>query len=554
MNHSSGFLQRCGALSAAALLTITSLHAQFLLNFDASQLGNPDYSPTNLWVTFSGNALNASISGTSISLVSNLTPGSNPMTQSFSISDIMGAGGITVNSATSVSAYISYGTNTGFNNASSTPSPVTMDTRYTNFEFSYNPTGAAQADMTAINLFGGGLRLDTYTDTAMTQVQSSRYLNVANSAQVFQALAASAGYTPSTPSSGVITGTQQTGPNQGATVWNRVIAPNSFSGPGSVPFVTPTYPSMQPYLQELAAASNGTASIAKLGLIAPGADPTDSPAQGYIYATGGENYNYDLHYDMGTTVSVTSGTYTVTMSGTVTANLTAGQTPNEQNPATITYTGLSITITLDSEDAVNTWIYQQANPALDGSNPPETPITSAGVTYQASGWTQLGTDFGAAAENFYLRIPNDFTQGMLAGMVGSDVPNGIDGGTIGELNSAQWWENPQLAFAIAQPDNPYYNVFSEYLWYNSGGVNPGDETFTDGGIYTNPFDDRWGTADLNMYGTGQPQDATLAMKVTLIPDGDLDVNAVPEPGTWGMIIGGLVLLLGRHMVKRRRTA
>ncbi len=335
-----------------------------------------------------------------------------------------------------------------------------------------------------------------------------------------------------------------------------MIAPNSFSGPGSVPFVTPTYPSMQPYLQELAAASNGTASIAKLGLIAPGADPTDSPAQGYIYATGGENYNYDLHYDMGTTVSVTSGTYTVTMSGTVTANLTAGQTPNEQNPATITYTGLSITITLDSEDAVNTWIYQQANPALDGTQ-------SAGDSHHlcrrdlskpaAVGPSSARTSV-RPRENFYLRIPNDFTQGMLAGMVGSDVPNGIDGGTIGELNSAQWWENPQLAFAIAQPDNPYYNVFSEYLWYNSGGVNPGDETFTDGGIYTNPFDDRWGTADLNMYGTGQPQDATLAMKVTLIPDGDLDVNAVPEPGTWGMIIGGLVLLLGRHMVKRRRTA
>ncbi len=139
MKYSSGFLPRCAALAGVAVLSLGSLHAQFLLNFDASQLGNPDYSPTNLWATFSSNALNASISGTSISLVSNLTPGSNPMTQSFSISDIMGAGGITVNGATSVSAYISYGTNTGFNNASSTPSPVAMSTRYTNFEFSYNP-------------------------------------------------------------------------------------------------------------------------------------------------------------------------------------------------------------------------------------------------------------------------------------------------------------------------------------------------------------------------------------------------------------------------------
>lgn len=533
------------------------------LNFDASQLGNPDYDTSNLWVTFSGAMLDASytLSGTSyaLSLSSGTTTGTmgglagNAMTQSISIADIVAAGGITVSGATSVSAYISYGSNAGFNNSSSTPSPVAMATRFTNFEFTYDSAGSTQADMTAINLFGGGLRLDTYTDLARTNLQSSRYLNASTSAEVFRALAASAGYTPSTPSAGVITGVQQSGPDMGATVWNRVIAPNSFSGPGSVPFVTPTYPSMQPYMQALANASNGTTSIASLGLIQPGASPTESPAQGYTYATGGQGYNYDLHYDFGTTVSVTSGTYTVTMSGTVTANLTPGQTADEQNPQTITYSGLTITITLDSEDALNTWIYQQANPP--GSVPTTPTSNTPGIFYVTSGdWNSLNTDFGSAANNFYLRIPNDFTQGMLTGMVGSDVASGIGGLTIGQLNSAQWWANPNLAFATAQPGDEYYNVFSEYLWYNSGGINPGEGAFETGGIYTNPFDDRFGTADLNIYGTGQPQPATAAMMVTLIPDGDLNVNAVPEPGTWALIIGGLVLLLGRQMVKRRHTA
>lgn len=551
MNNAFGFLQRCGALIATALVTLTSLQAQsFNLTFDASQLNNPDYNNSNLWVTFSGAALDATFSGSSVLLTSGTTGAGNAMTQSFALSDIVSAGGFTINSATSVSAYISYGSNVGFDLAANTPSPVTTSTRFTNFEFSYNPAGAAQADMTAINLFGGGLRLDTYTDVAMTQVQSSRYLNVNNSAEVFRALSTVAGYTPSTPSAGVITGTQQNGPNAGATIWNRVIAPNTFSGPGSVPFVTPTYPSMNSYLGNLAAASSGTTSIASLGLIAPGADPTLSPAQGYVYTTGGKNYNYDLHYDFDATVSVTSGTYTVVMTGSVTAALTSGQPPDGNNPVTITYNGLSVSITLPDEAAVNTWIYQQANPP---GNLPTTPTLGAGtISYVTNGWATLNGDFGPAAQNFYLRIPNDFTQGMLTGMVGSDVPSGIGGLTIGQLNSAQWWANPDLAFHTAQPADDFYNTFSDYLWYNSGGLNPGESAFTDGGIYTNPFDDRFGTADLDLFGVyaSQPQDATLAMKVSLIPDGDLNVNTVPEPGTWALVSIGLAVLF---RAKRRRV-
>jgi hypothetical protein len=108
-----------------------------------------------------------------------------------------------------------------------------------------------------------------------------------------------------------------------------------------------------------------------------------------------------------------------------------------------------------------------------------------------------------------------------------------------------------LTYSTAQPGSPLYNALARYLWENSGGTLSGDMTFTDGGLYANSFDDRYPSTLIDIYGSGQPQTETAALNISLIPDGDLSVAAVPEPGTYALLGLG-VLVLAAFGLRRSR--
>ena len=174
-----------------------------------------------------------------------------------------------------------------------------------------------------------------------------------------------------------------------------------------------------------------------------------------------------------------------------------------------------------------------------------------------SGWAQLASDFSALGNGFYYRIPNDLTEGLLIGAVGSTA-SGINGLTIGQMNSAQWWANPNLTYQNAQPGSPNYNAVAAYLWAHSSSFNANGlgETL-EGGLYVNPFDDRFGTNLLSLNASGLPDlTATAALNVSLIPDGNLALNGsdlatAPEPDSWALLGLGLGVLV---FLKRRRKA
>ncbi len=537
------------------------------LTFDASQLGNPDYNNNNLYVTFSGQELSATLGSTDITLINNKVPStSSLLTQSFSLAQIEAAGGLTINSAQSVVAYISYGSDTDFNLATIAPSPVTEPTRFSNFEFTYNPSSnptvdttptnsGGGADTTYINSFGGGLNLTSYTSTTETPANLQGSVTIApgvTSAAIFQSMAANINDAGNGGNPGVLTAVQKAGPSAGQTIYNRVVMASTYGtdiGSGK----NTAYPSFQAYVDNLAANSgNGATSVATLSLLPTNMGGTGPGTLAYDYTGSdkpGHGGSYALTYNNFTAAinKGTDGSYTITMNGTVTA------TPNPGNTSpTITYNNLTITVTLANAAALNAFIYEQITPANN----------IAGVTFSQSGagWAQLASDFSALGNGFYYRIPNDLTEGLLIGAVGSTVASGIDGKTIGELNSAQWWANPELTYANAQPGSPDYNAVAAYLWTHSSSFNSNGQGATlEGGLYVNPFDDRFGTNLLKLNATGLPDlTATAALNVSLIPDGDLTLSSeqgtgpsVPEPGTWtllGLGIGALVFL------NRRRCA
>ena len=474
------------------------------------------YNPRGSSETINFSANNITINGTSYGT-----------SKAYSLADIA-ANGFRINSAQSMTGYISYGATTGLAQLAQNnqPDPFSQTTaRWSNFEFTYTGGNAGGADLTNITQYGGSLRMD-FLNGATSQ---SFVQNKLNTGDTFRQLAA----TSSNTSVSVIS-------NSGEFV--RVIGANKWPGSVMGSTVQNPYASFEPYLQSLTN-TYGSNSSSTLTNLATGASPGGAGSYGYTSLANGTNtrvtanatYNLDYHFGSVTTNGTGGNGSSLVLSGYVNATPSAGGN-------TTVYSGLQISVAGDSASrnattqlSMTNFLYLQstANPSVVTSN---------------SGWENLIADFGQAntEAGIQLKVAGDFSQGILDGFVGSTViPNGGNS-TIGNLSSADWFNQsivgPDYTGSVAQPTNQYYSQWGNVVNSNSDGYNGGN--FTRGGVYGNPYDDRF---HLN---TIAPNGSTTGMKITLLADGNL--NVVPEPSTTLLLLlGGLGIF---WMIRKHRAA
>jgi len=140
----------------------------------------------------------------------------------------------------------------------------------------------------------------------------------------------------------------------------------------------------------------------------------------------------------------------------------------------------------------------------------------------------------------------DYLSALNFGLIGSNEPNPNDPGqTIGNSPSWTWYgtdpdgtTSPKLpisdAFSAAQPNDPYYNQVADYL-----------VGITD--AYGFPYNDR-----LELPLLALADDTTLT--ITVQSDGvGASESEVPEPSTWRLMAGGIVMLLAARRARRRTS-
>jgi hypothetical protein len=491
------------------------------LTFDYSQLANPAYSGSNLYVTFQANSGNLTVNGDLYTFnTGTINNTSQIMTQSYSLESLSSLS-ISTSSVTSLIGYISYGSSVGFSSGTAAPDPFTATTRYSNFELTYNG-GVGQADITQIAQFGGGLQQTLYTTTSGTNRAAYTGNNFGTvqttSGDIMRSLAAVPG---NTSNAVVTTGTGGTGN------YVRVIGPSKF-GNSNAPN---QYPTFTPYLENLSEnSSGGTLSVAKLENLKPGALPGGAGSNGLAYSgtaggvfTSGSTYLSNYYFDayVQPVVDVSGTTYQVVLTGSITMASSA-------NSVLKTYTDMTVTLMADS----GTNLYMTNNiysQVLSGQG--------TNVVFSGTGWDEFNADFSAGNATMQPQIVGDFTQGILGGLVGNTTT--FSGTAVGDMTSAAWWDNAAFAYSGTNPE--FANQFGEIIFANTGGFNSATftGTFNGAAVYGNPYDDRWGSPLINF-----TTDATNTLLISLIPDGSL---AVPEPTAAALLVlGGLGVLARRR--------
>lgn len=458
--------------------------------------------PTQETINFSGNdiTIKGTVYGTSAA---------------YSLKDIK-TNGLVLNSATSLVGFISYGSAKGIEKLASGSQPNFLDPstpRYSIFEISYDGTSGG-ADITNISQFGASISMEFKDSSGTVQTKVGNSLSTTDT---FNALAKASSFSGSKSTSAIVLD------SNGEFV--RAIGTNVFpNGTVQTPF-----PTFNAYLQSLYATYGSKSVVVDLTNLAPGASPGGIGAAGFPSSTNAINvtksipkkgktpavpmiYNLDYHFTAIVT-QVTApdpsnndpyGTYSVELKGYVNATCTDEATEPIKS---YKYDNLSIKISADklasNELYMTNFIYMAST-------------TGAGINLESSGWDALNTDFGSATVQGALlqKAAGDFAEGITCGFPGSITPSTSTPGTnLGDLSSYEWWKNPQLAYLKAQPKNAYYSLYGNAVYANSGGIN--GVTFTVGGVYGSPYDDRFG---LNLI---SPDANTTDMVISLLADGDL---------------------------------
>lgn len=504
------------------------VQAQMNLTFDMNALGNPALNTNNVFVTFAANAADMTYGsgGSAESIL--FTSGATTInavqygtSRAYSLQEIA-TNGLTLNSATSLIGFVSYGSATGISELGVGVQPNPQDSmvpRYSNFEVSYNGTGGG-ADLTNISQFGGSLRME-FINAGGTQ---SFVQNTLNTGDTFRALAAAS----NSSSSALITNSGQ---------YVRAVGPNVFPASVAGTTVQNPYPKFNAYLQSLNTTYGTNSVVNELTNLAPGAPAGGQGAVGSESTSVATNvnpsttYNLDYHFDAIVTQVTTpngpenpNGTYRVTLNGYVNAT-------DASDPAsTFQYDGLSIEIAADD-------LSENGTPFMTNFLYTESTV-GQGIDVTFGGWDALNNDFGTGfvSAGLQLKAAGDFAQGMLTGFVGSNTttPEGL----LGSLTSYQWWQYPTLAYGPAQTENPFFSAWGDVISEYSDGLN--GVPFSRGGVYGSPYDDRFA---LNLIA---PDATTTEMRITLLADGNLTV--IPEPKTYALLVAGLLALL----IARRR--
>jgi outer membrane autotransporter protein len=467
-----------GALAPiGGLLIATPAGADLILNFDNDR---PDASTLPAYITFIGapaGGFDATIAGTGAPLQEGV---------SYSLSTL--AAGVDVTKYTSGRVFVSLGSPlTGLSAGNSyapnfvAPGQPNFTTRMDKYEITYGvpasggpPTGGA--NLSSTDFFGIPLKLQTKGGSQPTTL-TWNYNGAVNTASVFQTLGGLQNYQTDTAAdtlgalvAGGANGVTITTPNGPLAGVVRIIAPSTTNG-GTTP-----YPSFTNYLNYLQTGGPGSTPIA-----------ATIAGQNGQFSKGGPYQNYNLSAAISNSAQTING-----MSihpGDLVLN---GAVTNASGPSSL----LTIVVTKANLSSF----------AIYGANPAYTICSAC-------------SDPNGVIE----KAVADYFSGLNFGFIGSPAANpNMPGKTIGASPSWTWYGNQPNgggpaalplsdAYAAAQPNNPYYNEYANYL-------NNSNALVTDS--YGFPYTDRL-TRPL------APLDDNTILTMTILPD-----TAASSPSVW----------------------
>lgn len=478
--------------------------------------GASSLSGSNIFVSFQAGTFSATIGGTAslsasgntwtYTTASSTTTYNSIMSQAFSAQQLQDSGFQigTISAGRIIFAYGADSYGYGASGTASVAPPGTPlapgSTRYSVIEMNYNAGNGV--DLTNIDQFGGALQI-TARDSANALVASTG--NTKSTQQFMTDMVSIAGGTASPLV--VMSGTQVasvTGPS----VWN-----------GSPAVTSAAYGDLQQYIGTVASGTGSAAlksptltniiDTAYPGGLGSIAFLTSSTA-GNSLVTGS---NYQVGYSFTPTVTPSGSLASISFTGSV--SILSQSTP-ASGPIAHTYGGLTFSIA--------------SGTSMDSYLASGGPTSFTTIVLSGTGWTQFSQDFanqtGNPSDNAAYAAPlngvisgsnsplnseygqviqkvmGDFQEAVTAGLYGNTMSGSYTyfqnnstspvtgSGTFGELPSAIWWQNPQLAYS--NTNSLAKNLFANEVFPNTFVTGTGGFSASGGGVYGAPYDDRFG--------------------------------------------------------------